>query len=546
MVIHGFSARIIIISFACGEASGYSRTGTFLMKSGDKQRSLRERFRHGKRQLDSLFETEIWKPSNLGEYTPKAWGLRFLRILSIGFSGLKESRIGSRAAALCFSSLLGIGPLIAVTFTLSGFIIDRTDSDVAVRAVNRAITFVAPQLIIPEEGEFPRDDADNDSEEVDRTGIDSESELEINPQLAELIDDFIARTQSGTVGLAGMLIIILVAIQLLTTVENAFNAVWGVKRGRSMFNRIVLYWTIISLGAVLGFAALSLFSLSFTNLFQRLPLGDQLHTLVQWLTPLLSLLLLTLLLTFFYRFMPNTHVAWRAAAAGALTSAILLALNNALTFLYVQRVVATYNIYGSLGILPVFMLGLFVFWLILLFGAQITYAVQNVNYLSNQEIWKRLSHSTRELLCLIVLILTCRRFRDCGPAYSTDDLTEMIRAPSQVINECLSQLVEIGYLVAIPETGSKTIQVTRYQPARPLDKMTLLQFRKDFDNYGNSEASTLLDDVDPIVKRYHDEIREPDTTELGSRSIADLLDRERDRDDKKGSRETRRDSAKNH
>ncbi len=502
------------------------------MQPKGKKKSLTQRVRERRRHLERLFKTDIWKLSNLPDRTPRAWGLRFLRVISIAASGIRETNIGNRAAALCFSSLLGIGPLIAVAFTISGFIIDRTDSDIALNAVNRAITFVAPQLSIPESGEpeelsEPEENNRTDGNEEADEDVDGEDPgLEINPELAQIIDGFIARTQSGTVGLAGMLLIILVAIQLLSSVENSFNAVWGVKRGRSMFHRIVFYWTVISLGAVLAFAALSLLSLSFTNLFQHLPLGEHLLALLQWLTPLLSLLLLLFLLTCFYRFMPNTHVTWYAAASGALIAALLLALNNALTFLYVQRVVATYNIYGSVGILPVFMLGLFVFWLILLFGAQITYAVQNANFLSNQEIWKRISHSTRELLSLIVLLLICRRFRECQPAYSSDELTSLVRAPSHVINECLSRLTDLGYLAGIPDNKSQSSPILRYQPARPLEKFTLSQFRRDFEDYGNTEAVLLLDDLDPLVKRYRDELREAESTAYGAKSVSALLDEE--------------------
>ncbi len=476
------------------------------MSTKRQKEPLKKIYLREKARLERLFKTEIWKASRLREQSRQASVFRLLRIFSIALSGLKETNIGNRAAALCFSSLLGVGPLIAVAVTISGFVLERTDSDIAMRAVNQAITFVAPQITIPDES------------------IEGESEqetLSINPELAELIDEFIARAQSGTVGLAGMLLIVLVAIQLLTSVENAFNAVWGVKQGRSMIQRVVFYWTLISLGAVLGFAALGLFSLSFTDLMQRLPLGEQLLAFMQWLTPLFSLLLLTLLLTGLYRFMPNTHVAWRPALFGAAFVALLLMANNALTFLYVQRVVTTYSIYGSVGILPVIMLGLFVFWLIILFGAQIIYAVQNVNHLSNQEAWKDTSHSARELLSLVLLVRICRRFLRCEKPFSSDELTTLVGAPSQIINESLTRLVDLGYISGIPESGN-AFHVIGYQPARPLERMSLATFRRDFEEYGNSDAIPLLDDLDPVVKRYREKARDaPD--ELAVRNLAEVL-----------------------
>lgn len=475
------------------------------MHSKKPKRPLRETIDHGKQRLERLFKTEIWRVTHLREPSRRASVFRLLRILAISVSGIRQTNIASRAAGLCFSSLLGIGPLLAVGVTLSGFLLERTDSDLMVRSVNRAIIFVAPQITIPE----------------DATA--EEAEAAMNPELAAFIDDFISRAQSGTVGVAGMILIVLVAIQLLTSVENAFNAVWGVKRGRSMVQRVVVYWTVISLGAILAFAALGLFSLSFTDVFQHLPLGRELIAFTKWLAPLFSFLLLTVLLTAFYRFMPNTQVAWWPAFCGAAIVALLLMANNALTFLYVQRVVTTYSIYGSVGILPVVMIGLFVFWLIVLFGAQIIYSVQNVNYLSNQEAWQGISHSTRELLSLVLLVLVCRRFRECAAPYSSGDLTSLIRAPSQIVNESLSRLVDMGYLAAIPDTESRAFSLTRYQPARPLEAITLERFCREFEDYGNSEAAHLLDDLDPLVKRYREEFRRSEPDGTGGRNLAALL-----------------------
>ncbi len=490
------------------------------MPRNENRRPLREIYRREKSRLERLFKTEIWKASNLRDNRRKSAGFQFLRIIAISISGLKESHIASRAAALCFSSLLGLGPLLAVAVTLSGYLLERTESDLPLRTIERAITFVAPQITISED---PDQDEERPEEYDEQLSVEMR---EINPELAAFLDDFIARAQSGTIGVAGTLLIILVAIQLLTTVENAFNTVWGVKRGRGMFQRVVFYWTIISLGAVLGFAALGLFSLSLTAVFQNLPLGEHFLAFVQWLTPLFSLLVLILLLTAFYRFMPNTHVAWRPALCGATIVALLLLANNALTFLYVQRVVTTYTIYGSVGILPVMMLGLFVFWLIVLFGTQIIYAIQNVNYLSNREAWKGISHNARELLSLLLLVLICRRFQRCEQPLSTEELTSLVGAPSQIVNESLSRLADLGYVASIPEAETGIARLTRHQPARPLERITLDRFRKDFADYGNSEAVPILDDLDPIVQRYREETLRKTALPTGSKPLSELLEPE--------------------
>src|SRR5882724_4479944 len=91
----------------------------------------------------------------------------------------------------------------------------------------------------------------------------------------------------------------------------------------------------------------------------------------------LPIVVLTLTFGAFYLLMPNTKVKWQAALVGGAVGGILFHLNNLVSVLYVSRVVSNSKIYGSLGLVPVFMIGLYFSWLILLFGAQVAYAFQN-------------------------------------------------------------------------------------------------------------------------------------------------------------------------
>src|SRR5471030_2607465 len=177
--------------------------------------------------------------------------------------------------------------------------------------------------------------------------------------------------------------------------------------------RVVFYWTVLTLGAVLFFAAVAGLSAgAFINAFAgKLPGGAHLHALLQLLLPSLSVVLLVAILTLFYRFIPNTKVWWRAAFLGALVVAALLVLNNWLAFLYVRRVALQSSLYGSLSLLPVLMAGLYIFWLFVLVGGQLSYAVQNVHFRNSQAVWAGLAGSTRGRLSLLVLLTVGRRFQ---------------------------------------------------------------------------------------------------------------------------------------
>jgi hypothetical protein len=207
-------------------------------------------------------------------------------------------------------------------------------------------------------------------------------------------------------------------IQLFSTIETAFNSIWGVKRGRNWLLRIAFYWAAVTLGAVLALASLALLSASaFVSTIESLPMGAEIRQMFIWAGPAVSMVVLTGLLTVFYKFIPNTSVNWWPAFTGAVVVVILLYANNLMAFLYLRNVTLNQSLFGALGVLPVLMLGLYVFWLIVLLGGQITYATQNANYRSSHLAWNELNIASQRGLALLILTLVSRRFRDCRKAY---------------------------------------------------------------------------------------------------------------------------------
>jgi membrane protein len=217
-------------------------------------------------------------------------------------------------------------------------------------------------------------------------------------------------------------------------------------------------------------------------------------------------------------------VRWQAALIGAVIVTVLLFLNNYLAFIYFRNVVSTNRLYGSVGILPILMLGLYVFWLFVLVGGQITYAVQNVHYRASQTAWHSLNHATRESMSLLVLLLIARRFKSCQPAYSVTGLSQLIRVPAQILNESVNRLCDLKLIVELPPGDGSDPTDHRYQPARPLNKITLSEFRALFENYGEAPSGGLLDNVDPLLADYHHRIAVALPQVLGNQTLDELLD----------------------
>src|SRR5438093_6374136 len=176
---------------------------------------------------------------------------------------------------------------------------------------------------------------------------------------------FIANVHSGALGLVGTVALVFVAIGLLSTIEATFNDIWGVPRGRNWFVRVIHYWAAITLGPlvivlVMGLAIGSQFQAA-QNLIKGTPfIGSALFKLIPFFALSGSFMLL-------YQLMPNTKVRWKAALVGGAVAGVLWIANGNFNALFASRVVSASKIYGSLGAVPIFLLGLYLSWTILLF-----------------------------------------------------------------------------------------------------------------------------------------------------------------------------------
>ncbi|HEY9247972.1 MAG TPA: YihY/virulence factor BrkB family protein [Rariglobus sp.] len=477
-------------------------------------------------KLRAIYRSEIWQPRFLGDKSLRGRLYAVSRVVSITLTGIVETKSASRAAALSFSSLLGLGPLVAIAMLVAGFMLDKQNPDLAAETLSEIIEKIAPQIKqLDTAGDLPDSPGATDASIVSAATRAADAPSAGNPELVQMIDGFINGPRNGTFGTLGAITLIIIVLQLFTSVETSFNEIWGVRRGRSWILRIVFYWTVLTLGAVLFFAAVTGLSAgAWFNAFEtRVPYGSEVVATLRFFLPAGSLVILVAMLTIFYRTIPNTHVWWRAALIGALVVAALIVLNNFLAFLYLKRVVLQRSLYGSLGLLPILMFGLYVFWFFVLLGGQVSYAVQNVNFRNSQAAWGSLAESMRERLCLIVLLMVGRRFQACLPPCTALQLSARLKVPTQILNECLNRLVQMNLVTPIPPAEDSDSTDYRYQPSRPLDRISLGEFKRLDDDFGGDPHGPLLTDLDPLVSRYNDTIENLGRTDFFQKNLAELF-----------------------
>ena len=449
-----------------------------------------------------FFRKEIWQTAHLRDRSAKGVLYATLRVISTTGTVFYETKAASRAAALSFSSLLGLGPLIAIGVLVGGFVLGQNnDPNLVANKLSDLIKVVAPQLSQLETINTQQAD---DARAHATPGSDQQK-IPVDPKLVDLINGIIAGAHSSSAGVVGVLSLILIVLLLFKTIEDAFNDIWGVRLGRSLVMRVVFYWTILTLGAVLFFAAVTLLGAgAFINVFMaKLPGGSELLRMLRWALPASSFTMVVAVLTIFYRVIPNTRVKWRVALCGALLVACLLLLNNYIAFMYVRRVYLEKSLYGSLGILPVLMFGLYIFWFYVLIGGALTYALQNVQFRNSQAAWKTLTEAMRERLTLVVFLTICRRFHAGLPPISASQLSTFVKVPAQLLNECLNRLADMKLVAALRPAPGAPVADPVYQPTRPLNHITLQDFKRLEDHIGDDPVGPALERIDPILQHYN-------------------------------------------
>ncbi len=265
-----------------------------------------------------------------------------------------EKRLLLKSAALSYTSVLTLLPLIAVMFAVTNFLLTQADPKEIDRILDVALNRMVPQVEL--------------LENPIRYG--PEGEVLTKREIKNGIETIIGQIGSGQVGLVGASTFIFLAFSLLVTIEHSLNDIWDVPDGRSILTRLGLYFVILVIGSVFFVVAIVLTTSwqgsRLIQTFRKVPL---LPGIIWFLLPFL---LSWLGLSFLYRVLPNQKVSLIGALTGGIVAGTILQLNTMLSFVYLFNVATATRLYGKLGILPIFLAGLYVSWLIVLSGAQFT------------------------------------------------------------------------------------------------------------------------------------------------------------------------------
>jgi membrane protein len=306
---------------------------------------------------------------------------------------------------------------------------------------------------------------------------------------------------------------ILAALSLLSSMEDVFNDIWGVKQSRGYLQRFVVYWFVLTI-TPLVLVAVSVPSV-LRNLRPLRWLLDLTGTAQIFFTVLVPLMLVCLGFAAMYAVLTSARIPLRSVAIGGVFGGTLWSSAVYGYASYAQHSAFYSTVYGSLSAIPIFLLWLYVSWVIVLLGAQVAFATENLTTFREELLASRASTAARELLALRIAVEVAGRFLCGEPAINRDELPHVLQASGRLVNRMVDELLEIGCLVQV---GSEESLGPGCDP-RSLTPTELLERLRQ---HGEDKIWLTKDKVTQELQRICDALKRDGSGAAGALTIADL------------------------
>ena len=388
------------------------------------------------RQIGNFVKNDIWRIRRTKLPPGKSFSLKLLRVLVLSVRGFDEDKCQLRASALTFYSLISIVPVAAMAFGIAkGFGVDK---------------MLEEQLRSKMEGQE-----------------------EILEKVIGFANSMLESTRGEVIAGVGLILLFWAVVKLLGQIEGSLNDIWGIKEQRSLGRKFSDYLSLMLVCPVIIILSSSVtifITTQITMIMEKIALLGALSPVIIFVLKLLPFTLLWMMFTFIYIFMPNTKVRF---PSGLLAGVIAGTIFQIVQWVYINFQVGTakYNaIYGSFAALPLFLIWLQLSWLIVLFGAELSFAYQNEDTYEFEADALQASRRLKTLLTLQVAqyLVSCLVRREAPP--SARRISHDLEMPIRFVNEIIFVLSNSKIISATEpdNTGERG-----YLPARDISVLTV-------------------------------------------------------------------------
>ncbi|MDR2087204.1 MAG: YihY/virulence factor BrkB family protein [Dysgonamonadaceae bacterium] len=395
------------------------------------------------RKFWKFLTEDVWRivPSELSNTKRK--GYTVIKVILLAVRRYQEDNLPRNASALTYSTFLSLIPLLAVLLAIAkGF---------GFRNIVESQLFEY----------FP-------------------GQKEILFRMLTFVNSYMQQTKDGLFLGLGLLLLFYTVFNLISGIENTFNMIWQVSKGRSIVRRFTDYFStflflpifLVCSSGISIFFATTFNTLKYHQLL--MPVYEIIITVAPWIISIFAF-------TGLYLFMPNTKVRFKHAFYAGILAAIGFQI---VQYLYIngQMWVSKYNaIYGSFALIPLLLLWVQLSWMICLIGAEIAYAGQNIQNFEFENDSKNISRRYLDFLVLTITTLIVKRFEKEAKPYTAMEISSEYKIPIRLTKRILYHLVELEIIHEIKNEDDYPY----YQPAIDINKITLEYLFTKIDRHGS-------------------------------------------------------------
>ncbi len=433
------------------------------------------------KRIIHFIQYDIWRISVKDLPASKSFLIKQLQIFLLAIRGFNEDKVQMQASALTFYSLLSLVPVVAMGFGISkGFGME---------------SYLERQLMELFAGRE-----------------------EVMNWILNFSKSLLETSRGGIIAGIGLVILIFTVMSIFSSIEASFNDIWQVDHGRPWSRKLVDYFAMMLI-APLFFIFSSAFTVFLTTqipqISAEIKLLGWISPLIMFLVKLIPYLLIWMLFTLLYMVMPNTKVKFTSALVAGIIAGTLFQLAQ-WGYIHFQIGVTRYNaIYGSFAALPLLLMWMQVSWLVVLFGAEISFANQNVEHYQYETESLNMSQYNRRLLSLYVLNLLVKNFRNGERAYTPHDISHALEIPIRLVSGILNDLNEIKIVSKVATASPKQFA---YQPAVDVNILSIKYVLDKLDHKGMdvilAKDSRELKELGRLMESFNNQLHKSDDNRL--------------------------------
>ncbi len=411
-----------------------------------------------KRLNDAIWHTPLSEISK-----GKTFIFKQLRIILLAARGFSNDRVSLQASALTFYSLLSVIPIAAIVFAIAkGFGLDKN----------------LEQLIIDK----------------------FQSEQEVLNWLLQNATNAIEKTRGGYIAGIGVIILFWSAMSLLNHIESSFNHIWQIRSSRPWYRKFTDYLTIMLIAPVFIILSSSItvfISTELTDYMTKAPILDFFKPVISFLFRFAPYFLSWITLTILFIIMPNAKVKFVPALISGIIAGTIL---QGIQWLYIDLqfgIAKLSAIYGSFAAVPLFIIWIQTSWIVVLLGAEISFANQNISRYELESEALNISNYQKRALVLMIMHIIIRNFSMGEKPISAEYIAVNLKIPVRLSRDILQDLSSANLVSIIHENEEKE---RLYQPALDVNRLTVSYVFSRLDKKGVEQIMVIRNkDYEKII-----------------------------------------------